>query len=179
MKGWKSWAAPAVNFLTTRSWRKQPLPLPWPSACVWAAQGFHHGPLMCVAQFLSHGLLPCMLPNHSARAFCLWNDHSHPLPWQCLCQGMLVVHACYTVCHGVLPVHAVQLLCNSSLPLRATQPRGAMALCSCELPRPSGPLNCLITLCGSRVMPSPSFTSRHYHCELPSPSPTQCCCYFS
>lgn len=102
---------------------------------VWATQALYYGPLLCIAQFLSHSLLPYMLPNHSARALCLWDDPNHPLPWHCLCQGVLF-YLLKPDSHGPLPIHAVQLFCNSPLSLRATQPRshGPLLLWCCQSP---------------------------------------------
>lgn len=53
----------------------------------------------------------------------------------------------------------------------------ATAFCSWALPRSSGPIDCLTTLCSSGILPSPSPTSCHYQCELSRPSPIQCCWY--
>lgn len=97
-----------------------------------------------------------MLPNHSARASCLWGGPNHPLPWQCLCQGVLAMFACYILFAMVLYLYMLSnffaiVLC----PWWLHNP-GAMDLCSCELPRPPGSKDCLITLCSSGVVPSPS-----------------------
>lgn len=89
------------------------------------------GPLMYTAQFLSHGLPLYMLPNHSARALCLWDDPNHPLPWQCLCQGVLATWACYTLSAMDLCLYLL-----SSFSATVLFPWGL------QKPLPSAPVSC-------------------------------------
>lgn len=138
-----------------RSWKKQPLSLPWPSAYVacpgpppwpfhtYCPMSFPWPSALNAPQPLSQGLLPVGWPQPS-------------LPWQCLCQGVLATFACYILFAMVLCLYMLSNFSTIVLwPWWLHNP-GAMDLCSCELPRPPGSKECLITLFSSGVVPSPS-----------------------
>lgn len=124
-------------------------------------------PLTCVRQFLSHG----WLTNHLARAVCLPDAPTIP-PQQSLCQVHSPCLLTRPFLYGPLPILAVRLLCF----WRIHNPE-AMALCSCELPRPSGPVDCLTTLFSSGVVyqpPRPSPIRCFHQYKLPAPFTIRC-----
>lgn len=130
----------------------QPVPPPGPS--MWAAQALYYCPLMCIDQILSHILLPHMLPNRSARALCLWDDHDHPLP--CIASARV----CCLFAKARFPWSYAYICCptflqQSSAPEGYTTQRPWPSV-PVVLPKSSGPMKCLITLCSSLVVPSPS-----------------------
>lgn len=127
---------------------------------VWDAKALYHGLLlMYTAQFPSHGPLSQMLPNHSSRVSFLWDG---PIIY---CHGNVSAMVCWLclLAQTLLPLSSAY---SCSFPATVLCPQG-----------PSGPTDCLTTLCHSGLCPVPLLPAVTTSASCQIALPPQYCCF--